>query len=195
MTDQQYQTGLFFLELDCWSALVVDDLKEMPLDARTILEQVAQNPEPSPPIPTLARATCQVDLLGQVLIQFHIIVAEGFLSPFYEIAPCIYLRHDRVRNVVELILDSGEGELSVEHRWDDVELVVEDLAAEAGITAEQAGFEAIMELVVDSVHVQPLEESHLERLRALRTSPASLVDTLLDSYGAHRFLHPAHGIG
>jgi len=46
---------------------------------------------------TLATATCQIDLMGQLVVRLQVLLAEGGgMSNDYSFEYCLYLRHDRI---------------------------------------------------------------------------------------------------
>jgi hypothetical protein len=188
-----YRTGLVALEIEGWEMLHYEPgAPEVtsPIYPHELLAKLPDNPEDWPktePIPTMALATCQIDLLGQVLIEFQIIVPEGTGSPYWEFAPRLYLRQDRLRNVVELIVVPDGIEPAVEHQWEDVDLELDEDEVPQESSRQQVAFEAMMEIVADAVHMTPLTDDLIAKLRSVGIWPPSLLDELIAEYGRHRF--------
>jgi hypothetical protein len=157
-----YQTGLFALKLDDFPD---DDL-----------------------MPTLARATCQVDLYDQVLIAFEIIIAYGTGADEYGFFQCLFLRHDRLHDKLELILTDPGNEDMLLHEWNASGFYASDAAdATPGEGVAQAAFAEICEMVSDAVHIKPLTEADRVRLNRLKTDGQWTVDSLIAAYGLHNF--------
>jgi hypothetical protein len=188
-----YRTGLFALEIGDWDVVQYEPgAPEVtsPIYPHEILAKLPDNPEDWPEterIPTMAQATCQIDLLGQVLIEFQVIVAEGFGSPYYEFAPRYYLRQDRVRKVVDLLVVPDDMDAFVEHQWEDVDLELDDNELPQDSSRAQVAFEAMMEAVGDMMRMTPLTDDLIAKLRTVGIWPPSLLDELIAQYGRHRF--------
>src|SRR5437764_4795035 len=120
---------------------------------------------------TAAYADVEIDIMGQVLVKFHWLVPEGFMSNSYFWNGDQYLRTDRTKRGLELLIaEDGYGyDLVVEHRWDNVDDDLWDALIDASYSRAdaEAAFRVIRAIVADGLLMDELTDDQIRTLNDL----------------------------
>lgn len=123
-----FSSGLFVLDLDFWN-----------------------------PSPTVAWAECEIDLMGQPIVRFHAVVADGFGTDTYGWYDILFLRVDHLAGRLDLVVDI-EGEWSIEASFEIEELHDALVDARAGEGNAEELFELMLEAAGSRVRVRSVTD-------------------------------------
>lgn len=115
---------------------------------------------------TVGWATCQVDLLGQGIAQFHLILPDGYGTSTYGWHSNFYLRGDRIRQQAEYVIEQ-DGEWSIEDEWkfdDDLCLSIHETAFEEDPIAMLA---LLLQAAAPRLNIRPITDNDLEQVDSI----------------------------
>jgi hypothetical protein len=140
---------------------------------------------------TAAYADVEIDIMGQVLVKFHWLVPEGFGSNAYFWNGDHYLRTDRAKPGVELLVaEDGYGyDLVVERQWNDVDDHLWDalIGASYSQADAEAAFRIIRDIVADGLLMAELTDDQIRYLNDLPISDPD-VETVIAMRGRQTFV-------
>lgn len=127
------------------------------------------------PSPTVAWAECDVDLMGQPVVRFHHVVADGFGKDTYGWDSVIFLRVDYPRDCLDLIIDS-DGEWSIEATVgvSDIHDSLEE--ARYGEADRQELFEMLLDAANSRIRTFPLTAEDIARIDELPLLAESTIE-------------------
>jgi hypothetical protein len=132
-----FSSGLFVLDLDYWD-----------------------------PSPTVAWADCEVDLMGQPIVRFRSVAADGFGTDTYGWYEHVFLRVDYAADRLHLVVEI-EGEWSIEGSFEIAELHDALVDARMG----EADAEELLVLMLDCARSRV-------RVRSLTKDDVAWLDSL-----------------
>ena len=134
--------------------------------------------------PTLAYATVEVNLVGDVVAEFTGWMADGFGSDLFGWHDGVFLRSDLARGVVELLvsIDDGSGEISVEASWELAGAALEHLAEVAAARDPSHGFALVRAITAPDLDIRPADDDLVARCAAM-PGGARIVRSLVDKVG------------
>lgn len=115
------------------------------------------------PSPTIASAACDVDLMGQPIVRFRYICADGVGKDSYGWCENLYLRVNRLSEVLELVVDS-EGDWSVEDTFPTTEIRDELIEAYIGSASPQDLLPPMLDAAASRLHVGPVTPDDISRI-------------------------------
>lgn len=118
------------------------------------------------PRPTLAWAECAVDLMGQPIVRFHYVSADGFGKDSYGWYDTLFLRADYVADRLDLVVDI-DGEWSVQYSFGTAD--IDDALVDARLG--EAEPEYLLSLLLDAagskIEVRAATEHDISRIERL----------------------------
>lgn len=120
------------------------------------------------PAPTAAWAECAVDLMGQPIVRFHHVVADGVGTDTFGWYDILFLRVDYLNDRLDLVVHS-EGDWSIEASFEISDIDIHDALADARLG--EADPQDLLVLLLDAasprVRAFPLTADDIARIDAL----------------------------
>jgi hypothetical protein len=118
------------------------------------------------PNPTLAWAECDVDLMGQPIVRFHCVCADGTGADTYGWYDYLFLRANYVAGCLDLVIDI-DGEWSVEDSFEIIDIADDLLDAQEGEADPQSLLSRLLAAAGSKVRVRSATEDDISRIEGL----------------------------
>lgn len=131
------------------------------------------------PHPTVAWAECDVDLMGQPIVRFHYVSADGFGADTYGWYDGVYLRVDYLNGRLDVVVEMEE-EWSVEASFPIDELHDALVDARMGDVDPRDLLVLMLRAAGPRIRVRPLTADDVTRLDELLIADSSVEDEVSD---------------
>jgi hypothetical protein len=117
--------------------------------------------------PTLAWAECDVDLMGQPIVRFHYVSADGTGRDSYGWYENLFLCANYVARRLDLVVDS-DGEWSIQDSFETIDIDDDLLDAQLGDADPQSLLPLLLDAAGSQIRVRPATELDISRIDRLR---------------------------
>lgn len=119
------------------------------------------------PSPTLAWAECDVDLMGQPIVRFHYVSADGTGKDSYGWYGNLFLCANYVAGRLDLVIDI-DGEWSVQDSFETIDIDDDLIDAQMGEADPQSLLPLLLDAAGSRIRVRSATEDDISRIERLR---------------------------